>query len=311
MPSTMEFPLRIVRKLGNLMKKTGEKGLVAIKLKELTGAKINSKQYKFLYEAIDFLQALKELGAVFFVTDQSFIVQINQLKFNIETWEELFIMNEIFVDGIYDVSLKGNFSLIDIGMNVGMASLYFACKENCEYVFAYEPFRETIKYARINMSLNDCSKKIHIQDVGLGYPERTVSVPYVNESKGVAGILGKTGLGAAHEQKFLRQFHISDVSGFVSKNLEQYPGTFVAKIDCEGAEYEIIDRLNQVGMLTKIDFYMIEWHFRGSEALETIFTNNEYYVMCRPNNNGTGIMYAAKSPRTGQPFSRKTLEHNP
>ena len=96
------------------------------------------------------------------------------------------------------------------------------------------------------------------------------------------------------EKKHLKDLHIKDVSEYFAKNVEEYGGTFVAKIDCEGAEYEIVQRLDQTGLLTKINIYMIEWHVRGPEILQSIFIQNDYYVLCRPNDDGTGMMYAVR-----------------
>jgi hypothetical protein len=41
----------------------------------------------------------------------------------------------------------------------------------------------------------------------------------------------------------------------------------VAKIDCEGAEYQIIDALAEAGLLEKVDAFLIEWHGRGDAPI--------------------------------------------
>ena len=42
----------------------------------------------------------------------------------------------------------------------------------------------------------------------------------------------------------------------------------VAKVDCEGAEYQIIDVLDRRGLLSKIDAFLIEWHEKGPEEIQ-------------------------------------------
>ena len=289
-----KIAIKILRKLGYSLQRIGNSKFISASLSEILGFEINSGNYSFLSYSLDFLKALKNHGAVYSFVHDKLIIQIQQLYFQVNSWDELFILNEIFAEGVYNVSFEGNFALLDIGMNVGMASLYFAHKKNCEVVFAYEPFRETIEVAKSNMQLNKCSEKIQINNTGLGYPTRTVAVPYSEESRGSAGIHGRSGLSAKRERKILKDLHIRDVAEYFSKNLEQYKETFIAKIDCEGAEYEIIERLNHTGLLTKINIYMIEWHIEGPEILQSVFIQNGYYVFCRDNNDQTGLLYAIK-----------------
>src|SRR5215207_7496702 len=55
------------------------------------------------------------------------LLQINELKFKLDAFDELYILNEIFVEGCYNLDTKEQQCvLVDIGMNVGICSLYFA-----------------------------------------------------------------------------------------------------------------------------------------------------------------------------------------
>lgn len=82
---------------------------------------------------------------------------INHLKFNISTENEYWIMNEIFGDKLYNFQILyfDRVICIDIGMNIGLASLYFTLNDNIEKIYVFEPFQETYKIALKNFNLND------------------------------------------------------------------------------------------------------------------------------------------------------------
>ena len=67
------------------------------------------------------------------------------------------------------------------------------------------------------------------------------------------------------------------------------------KIDCEGAEYEIIDSLT-ISTIRKIERISLEYHLAHSELSRLINLknklNSEYIVKDYPSNNGMGILFA-------------------
>jgi hypothetical protein len=44
----------------------------------------------------------------------------------------------------------------------------------------------------------------------------------------------------------------------------------VVKLDAEGAEFEIVNRLYEAGLLAKIDLLLMEWHTRPDKTLEDL-----------------------------------------
>ena len=70
------------------------------------------------------------------------------------------------------------------------------------------------------------------------------------------------------------------------------------KLDCEGAEYEIIKNL-PIAYLEKIDKIIIEYHSADSypellNELKEIFTNHNFKIDVKPSFLGMGILYAKK-----------------
>jgi hypothetical protein len=66
------------------------------------------------------------------------------------------------------------------------------------------------------------------------------------------------------------------------------------KIDCEGAEYEIIQKLSDTNLLADIDILLIEWHDKGAKMLEDILIANDFRIISRHLTSITGMIYAFK-----------------
>jgi len=69
----------------------------------------------------------------------------------------------------------------------------------------------------------------------------------------------------------------------------------VCKMDCEGAEFEILERLFQNKVADLIDVYIIEWHAQDAKNIEDQFLHNGFDVITPTSDNThTGLLYAFK-----------------
>jgi hypothetical protein len=86
---------------------------------------------------------------------------------------------------------------------------------------------------------------------------------------------------------------IKDVSEIFNSIYEENKQVnFVVKMDCEGSEYEIMQRLDETNLLSKIKIFMIEWHDEGSKVLEEILIRNDFVVFSRNLATNSGMLYA-------------------
>src|SRR6185369_17215134 len=63
-------------------------------------------------------------------SDRKITITIQEINYYPTTYEEIFILFEIFCNGIYNFIPPGPCIVLDIGMNVGFSSLFFASKDN-------------------------------------------------------------------------------------------------------------------------------------------------------------------------------------
>ena len=224
---------------------------------------------------------------------EEWICHIGGLDFVLNSAEELYILQEVFVEGVYNVHVNQPFTLIDIGMNAGITSLFFANKPACKRVVAFEPFQRTIAYAEKNLERNEVSAKIKVNAYGLGYPPRTVHVKYTEETKGSVGIINKITRDIDDKESISGEsLIIRDVFEALNEIVDE---KIILKIDCEGSEYEILERLNSTGLLSRFEIIMTEWHFRGSASLCKILLDNHFHVLSTGDHNvDFGMVYAFK-----------------
>lgn len=252
---------------------------------------VSQEKKVFLINGLKFLENFKKnKNATFYNSGNDFIIEIENAKFSVNSWEELLILNEVFIDGDYNIQMKEDFTLFDIGMNVGITSLYFAKEKFCKKVFAFEPFLPTRRLAEKNFLINSYSNKIEVNNYGLGFPERILEIDYSEEIKGSIGVNSTLKQSNVKYQKEILE--IRDVAHVFKEKAKLAIGKIVVKMDCEGAEYEILERLKETGDIYIPSFFMIEWHDKGSDALKKIFEEDDFKILSfKDDSKGVGMLY--------------------
>lgn len=147
--------------------------------------------------------------------------------------------------------------VIDIGMNVGIASLAFAENAMVKEVHGFEPFLAPFLRAKQNFDLNpELSRKIKANNYGLSNKNEKLIVK--SDDLSTIG----TSIRGADEGR-IETIEVRDAS----EELKDYVQVararnlrIVCKIDCEGSEFAIIESLERSGMLRDIDAIIMERH---------------------------------------------------
>ncbi|BDV44428.1 hypothetical protein GURASL_33510 [Geotalea uraniireducens] len=228
------------------------------------------------------------------------VCNVDGHKFVIETNNDLYIVKEIFGQKVYDFYLPDeHVTIVDIGMNIGVASIFFRNMPNVVNVYGFEPFKKTYECALKNFALNNIHDRLHPRQVGLGDSDKTIEVQYNESLKGLMSTSRSNAeyLGAAAETVVVETV---DATVVLTSVIEENPGNaIVAKIDCEGAEYEILSRLDATNMINKIKLFIMEWHnYEGKNILllEDIFKRNGFiYYIIGARCNEVGMMIAVNT----------------
>jgi FkbM family methyltransferase len=231
------------------------------------------------------------------------LVTIEGLKFSIKSEEDLFILTEVFDRQCYNFRTSAETIVIDIGMNIGIASLSFAKDPNVQHVYSFEPFPGTYALARANLRLNwPCEEKITAQNFGLSDRDAVEELPYIEERKGSLGVNGMPRSFTPSRQDLnLQRIELRDAAIVLFPILEAHPdANLVLKMDCEGSEYPIFRSLDDAGLLGRFQAIMLEWHKQGPEELLSALQKYGYAAFTfNDGPRGDGMLYAVnpKPPR--------------
>lgn len=262
------------------------------------GIDIDPKKHIYLLENIHFICSLKRnTNMKLKVTDENQIMaNINGCCFYINSKEEIFILNEVFTQHIYDISIPYKSVVVDIGMNIADTAIYFAAKEEIEKVYAYEPFKPTYKAAIRNLELNpEFSAKIEPYNFGLSDKEEDLVCDYSTAHKGNVGISCIVHFGKIRDVT-KEKIKVLPVADEVMKVKKCFPDhKLIIKVDCEGSEFKIIESLSEKKLLGQIDIILLEWHMKSPHVIVDALLKAGFAIFNRDNFNGpVGMLYAFK-----------------
>lgn len=245
-------------------------------------------------------------NSCFFVDENNRLNYRKQdLSISFSTWDEWNGIRDVFCDRVYDFGILGEeFIVCDIGMNIGAASLYFASRSDVKKVYAYEPFKGTYQDALYNIKRNKkAQEKIEAKNVGIGQCFEQLETLYnpsmscgLSTNRETSGIAKKPyqSLGIYENELETTEFiTMVSVSDEIKKILSEGTSNgILLKIDCEGAEYEILQSLNDNQLLGHIRIIMLEWHYRGEEKIRTILNDNGFGMFSFAKGIAMGTIYA-------------------
>ena len=126
------------------------------------------------------------------------------------------------------------------------------------------------------MELNpQLSEKIHAFNVGLGRKDATLELPY--RSTGTGGMSTTHDVCKGLKNTTRETVIVKDATKVITTILEENKKKYIiVKCDCEGAEFEIFDRLDEQGLVGRIDVVIMEYHFEPPDRLVSIFTREDF-----------------------------------
>lgn len=172
---------------------------------------------------------------------------------------------------------KEDFVMVDIGLNIGLTSLSMARMDNIVKIYAYEPFSSTFRQAEVNMKRNShLAKKINIFCYGLGDSDKKIIMNYNPE---LPGSMSSVKERFEENENTKKEEIIIKKSSRIFKDIiknNKYP--IFLKMDCEGAEEEILFDLYRANLLKEIKVMVLEWHFKYPEKIISILKKNDFII---------------------------------
>ncbi len=203
--------------------------------------------------------------------------RFDRIHFLVKNKSDYLVMWDIFGKKGWDFYCREKVVVIDIGMNIGLSSLYFANMENVEYVYGYEPFLQTYEQAVENFERNpeEIQNKIRPTNCGLTDRKSQIEVSYnplyttnmrVDE--------GKRTHGETEEKVWVKTKSAGDEISAILKRHENKK--IVLKIDCEGSEYPIFQDLKEKDILKDVHLILMETHDGREDEIKKILKDQGF-----------------------------------
>ncbi|WP_419826346.1 FkbM family methyltransferase [Sphingomonas sp.] len=248
------------------------------------------------------LRALSRRGMRVNVQNDSVVVTSGKISFLVQEDDDLKLVGEVVHDDVYRFSTLGDVCVVDVGTNIGLASLLFASQENVVEVHTFEPFADTYDRAAANFALNPrIAGKIHQYSVGLSNSDWEGAVALDGGGDTGARSVVAGGADQAPECVASAPVVLRDAAPTLEPILvdaKRRGLRTVVKIDCEGSEFDIFESLAAASMFHWIDILMVEWHAmfedRTKEDLTGVLKKSGFVIFDRSPPSGNGFFYAAK-----------------
>ncbi|MCI8314812.1 MAG: FkbM family methyltransferase [Lachnospiraceae bacterium] len=230
-----------------------------------------------------------------------------KIKVSVGSTDEFNNVCEVFLNQIYNYFLnnKKKDIVIDVGMNIGDATLYFLDLKNVEKVYGYEPFNDTFLHAKENLKKYLNSDRMDIFQYGISNENASRTIGFnSNMTCGQSSIESvrekqfqsylSWGLAKASGEK-MEEINVKKASEVFGPIIAKYPNhNIILKMDCEGEEYGIIEELSQANLLDKFAFIMLEWHYQGKESLLRDLEKADFSWWGNDKDGNMGLIYAYK-----------------
>ncbi|MFA6992025.1 MAG: FkbM family methyltransferase [Candidatus Gracilibacteria bacterium] len=188
------------------------------------------------------------------------------------------VFNEVFIERDYksleEIIKKAKNPIVDIGAHIGVFCVYTRTLNEGAPLFAYEPETENFKTLKENLKLNHLEKTVIIKNTAVTGKEEIREL-YIKQDSHNHSLLnfgeniGETKVQTTTLQKILQKTGSCDL----------------LKMDCEGAEFEILKSMSSEDF-KKIKNIYIEYHEYSSDLksieLKQILEQNGFKTKLTP-----------------------------
>jgi FkbM family methyltransferase len=220
---------------------------------------------------------------VVFTTKTNRLVKIRTNATDLMAFTHVWLIQEYFVPGF---EINKNDVVIDVGGHIGLFSIYASQFCTDGKIFCYEPIKENFNLLIENIELNHL-QNVHPFNTAVSKSIDEITI-YLNDDEAGHSMFLETANYRKAKSTTLTKI-------FSDNNIDKC--NFL-KLDCEGAEYEIIDT-TPPKYFDKIDKMIIEYHMADTkpqllENLKNKLYSLSYSLSSKPLCPDIGFLYAIK-----------------
>lgn len=240
--------------------------------------------------------------------DGNILMTVRNISVKIQSEDEFNNTFEVLVNQLYHYYLNNDKPdiVLDVGMNIGDATLYFLNQPNIKKIYGYEPFKQTYLAAKNNLKnyLYEC-EKVEIFQYGISNENAKRIIGFNNDmSCGQSTVENTRGnvyetylsMGLVQpEREEQEEIEVRKASQVFWPIIQNYSDcNIILKMNCEGEEYGIIEELTETNILDKFTFIMLEWHYQGRKIITKQLEASGFSYWCYDKSEDIGLIYAYK-----------------
>lgn len=203
------------------------------------------------------------------------------------------VLKEVWLRNIYNkygITVEKGDTVIDIGGHIGLFSVYAAEMSQTGKVYAFEPFKDNFKRLE-NHKLINKKDNLFVYNKGISDKEG-IQTLYLSPDNNTGGHSLHPENSENVNKVEIETIRLND---FCTK--ENIDRIHFLKLDCEGAEYEIL--FSDETILQKVDKIIMECHPFQEKTVDhmiELLERNNFTVIRELNNTSIGIemLYARK-----------------
>jgi len=185
----------------------------------------------------------------FFNKNGQIHMEIGGFTFLLDFPYGIFELLEVFQDKCYELFDVKDKVVVDIGAFIGDSAIYFAGK-GAKKIVAYEPNPHIFEIAKKNVQLNNLTNKIQVRQKAVSNEFGVRDFMFITAHPGSSSIHSKL--------EDAVKFQVNTVP--FSSITQELRHIDLLKLDCEGAEYEILPAAYREGALRNVDKIVMEVH---------------------------------------------------
>ncbi len=228
--------------------------------------KLRDSVREVLYSIININNSLKDINKFIIkkYSNESYLYSCKLGGIDFKFYDFIFsgvteyMPNEIDDYNFDSIDFKDGDVVIDIGGNIGTVSIYLAKKYPFLKIYAFEPVKQNYENFLKNIELNNINKDIiKVFNLAITKDRRDVILTSPFDNSGASNIYNNfrgSGNIISNNDISIKSITFDDI--FANNNISKCK---LLKIDCEGAEYEILYSAN-VENLKNCEYMRAEFH---------------------------------------------------
>ena len=233
--------------------------------------KLRDSVREVLYSIIDINNSLKDINKFIIkkYSNENYLYSCKLGGIDFKFYDFIFsgvteyMPNEIDDYNFDSIDFKDGDVVIDIGGNIGTVSIYLAKKYPFLKIYAFEPVKQNYENFLNNIELNNINKDIiKVFNLAITKDRRDVILTSPFYNSGASNIYNNfrgSGNIISNNDISIKSITFDDI--FSNNNISKCK---LLKIDCEGAEYEILYSAN-VENLKNCEYMRAEFHGKKSK----------------------------------------------